>query len=67
MPKPKIRFKASGKDSDVAYIELPDHPGMTPGCVAKTVTLDELVDYIGPRVHLDFDKDNHLIGIEILA
>ncbi len=33
-----------------------------------TVSLDDLMaDYRGPRVHLDFDGSNQLIGVEILA
>jgi hypothetical protein len=38
------------------------------GVVSKTLILDALVlNYKGPRVHLDFNKDGTLIGIEVLA
>jgi hypothetical protein len=35
--------------------------------VSKTVTLNDILDYKGPRVHLDLDKNGTLIGIEILV
>ena len=53
---------------DVAYVSLPDHPGVVPGVVKKTIRLWDLIgDYKGPDLYLDFDKENRLIGIEILA
>lgn len=69
MAKPKIHVKLVGKDSHTAYIALPGFPlRATSGCVARTVALDDLVEnYSGPRVHLDFDKEQRLIGIENLA
>jgi hypothetical protein len=39
-----------------------------PGVVKKSVRLRELIpDYSGPDLNLDFNADNVLIGIEILA
>lgn len=50
-----------------AYVEPPDYDP-TPGIVAKTVCLDDVVDnFKGPRVNLDFSRDGVLIGIEILV
>ena len=46
----------------------PDHPGKgTGGIVEKTVRLRDLMDHKGSDLYLDFDKENRLIGIEILA
>jgi hypothetical protein len=68
MAKGKIELKVSDKDRSVAYISLPDHPGIgKPGVVVKQVRLIDLcTGYKGPDVYLDFDKSNHLVGIEIL-
>jgi len=65
----KIRVRISGRESETAYIKLPGHPKETiTGIVKKTISLDELVDaYRGPRVYFDFDENDLLIGIEILA
>lgn len=68
MAKRKIRVKLHGRDAHTAYIILPGHPeGIVPGCIARAVVLDDLLDYVGPRVHLGLDKDRRLIGIEILV
>lgn len=65
----KIRAKVSGRWSDTAYIALPGHPDKPePGYVSKTLVLYHLIEnYKGPRIHLDFNKEGVLIGIEILA
>lgn len=56
------------KKSETFYIALPDHPEqLTPGVVKKSVSLDDIYDYDGPRVQLDFDDKGRLIGIEILG
>ena len=67
MAKGKIELKISGGDRNVAYISLPNHPGKgAPGVVVKQLRLIDLcADYKGPDVYLDFDKSNHLVGIEI--
>ncbi len=69
MTDSNIRFRPSVDDPDVAYVELPGHPGTNAvGCVARTVGLDEYVEgYNGPQINLDFDARGELIGIEILA
>jgi uncharacterized protein YuzE len=64
----KIELRISRDDADVAYVSLPDHPGEdTGGIVEKTVRLLDLIDYKGPDLYIDFDKENRLIGVEILA
>jgi hypothetical protein len=69
MAEPKIRVKLVGDDAHTAYISLPGHPEEAiPGVVQRTVCLDDLIkNFTGPRVHFDFDKDNRLIGIEVLV
>lgn len=64
----KISLQVSGDDGDVAYLKLATHPGSSPGVVRKTVSLRELLnDYSGPDLNFDFDENNVLIGVEILA
>ena len=55
-------------DEITAYLYLPQHPfKLTPGCVKKTIWLSDLMPgYKGPRIYLDFDAEDVLIGIEIL-
>jgi Protein of unknown function (DUF2283) len=67
--KKKIRVKMKRDDSDTAYIALPGYPDQAQyGIVSKTICLDDVLDgFKGPRVHLDFNKDGLLIGIEILV
>ena len=64
----KIELRIGRGDSDVAYVSLPDHRSKdNHGIVKKTVRLRDLMDHKGPDLYLDFDKENRLIGIEILA
>jgi len=65
----QIRVKMANRDASIAYIALPGNPvQVTAGIVARTVCLDDIIDgFLGPRVHLDFDKSGRLIGIEILV
>ena len=67
--KKKIRVKLTGEESDTAYIALPGYPEQAEyGAVSKTICLDEVLDdFKGPRVHLDFNQNGVLIGIEILV
>jgi len=67
MAKGKIESKIN-KCGDVAYISLPDYPAKgTHGIVEKTIRLHDLYEgYTGADIYFDFDKDNVLIGIEIL-
>ncbi len=69
MKKEKIKLKLSKDDEDVAYVYLPEHPKVTSkGLVKRQVRLFDLIkNYKGPDIYLDFDKNNHLIGIEILS
>lgn len=69
MKEKKIRVKLVGDDAHTAYIALPGYrEGPEFGRVSKTLILDALVPgYKGPRVHLDFNKDGTLIGIELLV
>jgi|LakMenE18May11ns_1017448.scaffolds.fasta_scaffold9487908_2 hypothetical protein len=63
----KIRVKTN-QDSRTAYLKLPGYPEeITPGLVAKSISLDDIYDYEGPRVQLDFNKEGKLIGVEVVA
>jgi hypothetical protein len=63
----KIRARITGRAADTAYIALPGYE-TKPGIVKKMINLDDAIEnYKGPRVHLDFNVDGVLIGIEILA
>jgi hypothetical protein len=67
MEQQKIRVRISGRNAHTAYVALPGHRS-EPGIVATTMSLCKLIEeYKGPRVHLDFNRDGTLIGIEILA
>ena len=69
-PKQKMHLKiAQGGEPDVAYLSLPDHPGRgSAGSVARQVRArDHIENYNGPDLYLDFDKDDVLIGVEILV
>lgn len=52
---------------DVGYIRLQGHSvSLECGIVKKQLRLFDLVgNYEGPDIHLDFDKDNRLIGIDL--
>jgi uncharacterized protein YuzE len=66
--KHPIQLSVSEDDEDVAYLFLPDHPGSgVQKAVARNVRLSSLVDYAGPDIYLDIDKDGRLVGLEILA
>jgi len=62
----KIRMTCEGEDAHTAYVALPGHRSEH-GIVSKTIILNEVLDFKGPHVHLDLDKEGRLIGIEILA
>jgi hypothetical protein len=65
--EPLIRLRMESKHGDTAYVELPGHPNhIVPGCIARSVDLDGLLDYEGPKIYLDLDSSDRLIGIEIL-
>jgi hypothetical protein len=69
MEPKRIELTISADDENVAYVKLPNHPGQgVQGIVAKQLRLRELCgSYNGPDIFLDFDKEDCLIGIEILA
>ena len=48
---------------DAAYIYLVDQ--IRPGGVSKMVPVDPVE--IGGMINLDFDSENHLLGIEVLG
>jgi hypothetical protein len=64
-----IRVSLVGDDARTAYIALPGYPeNVVPGVVSRTLNLTDLVKgYVGPRVHLDFNVEGVLIGIEVLV
>lgn len=65
----KINLKISKDDDEVGYLYLPNHPrdGRS-GISKKQIELSSLIEgYKGPEIILDFDAENTLIGIEILA
>jgi Protein of unknown function (DUF2283) len=68
MANGKFELNVSEGEGDVAYLSLPAHPGRgRSGIVAKQIRLRDLYGaYEGPDVYFDFDKDNQLLGIEIL-
>jgi hypothetical protein len=64
----RIKIKMERPDSDTVYVALPGYPDpIKPGVVRKSVSLDDIFEYRGPRVQLDFDEDGILIGVEIVA
>jgi hypothetical protein len=69
MANGKLEFNVSSQDANVGYLSLPDHPGSPAvGVVVKQLRLLDLCGkYEGPDIYLDFDKDNRLLGIEVLA
>jgi uncharacterized protein YuzE len=72
MANNKMELKISQDEDgegDVAYLSMPDHPGRgIPGVTNKTVRLLDIhPGYKGADIYFDFDKDDKLIGIEILT
>ena len=65
----KIVLKVNKDDESVGYLYLPKHPKVSiNGIVKKTISLSEIIkDYKGIPIYLDFDKDEELIGIEIVG
>ena len=60
-------LRVSPDDSEVAYLQLPGHPGIVKGAVAKNIRLRDLLgDYEGPDLYFDFTKENRLIGVEVI-
>ncbi len=68
MASGNIELEISADDEGVAYLTLPHHPGRgKSGASSKQVRLHDLIKYPGPDIYFDFDKNGHLIGIEILT
>ena len=68
MANGKYEFKLS-ESEEVGYLSMPDHPGdKVLGIVTKQLRLIDLCgDYKGPDIYFDFDKDNRLVGIEMMG
>lgn len=50
-----FELRVSDDDSDVAYLRLPSHPGVSPCRMSRSVRLGDIMgDYEGPDVVLDF-------------
>jgi len=63
-----IRLKISEDDSAVGYIYLENTEDKQERKVSKMIALSDVVnDYRGVPVYLDFNKDGHLMGIEIVG
>lgn len=65
----KKSFILKPSDSnEVAYLQLPRHPGVVKNCVAKSIEV-ELPD--GKKseydITFDYDHDGNLIGIEFIS
>ena len=65
----KIELILSDEDREVGYLYLPKHPrDSVSGIVKNTVPISNLIkDYKGIPIYFDFDKDDELIGIEIVG
>ena len=65
----KIKLVTSKKDKTVGYLYLPNHPqGEVFSVSKKQISLHELMqNYKGPDIIFDFDKNDELIGIEIIG
>lgn len=62
-----IKLKISKGDPKVGYIYLPIEPSQDQQH-ARTIALSDLIEnYQGIPVYLDFNKDNELLGIEIVG
>lgn len=70
MPKKRdlgtFRLKCD-PSQEVAYLYLPDHPGLVPNCVAKTIELS-LPEGLRSKyeINIDYDAEGNLIGIEFI-
>ena len=68
MESGNLWLKKSKDDDNVGYLYLPTFPVKSEGCVAKQISLHELIkNYKGSPIYLDFDKNENLIGIEIVG
>jgi uncharacterized protein YuzE len=69
LKKQNFILKISTDDENVAYLQLPKHPKkLVIGIVKKTISLSEIIEgYKSIPIHLDFDEEGELIGIEIVG
>ena len=71
MNSKKIKLELSKDDNLTGYVYLPNHPSpdiLIVGISKKQIHLHELIkNYKGADIIFDFDKNDVLIGIEILA
>jgi hypothetical protein len=69
MANKTLEFSLSAEDKMAGYLSLPDHPGE--GLLGVTSRQLRLIDlcgaYKGPDIYFDFDKENRLIGIEVIG
>ncbi|MFK7810276.1 MAG: DUF2283 domain-containing protein [Saprospiraceae bacterium] len=66
--KGKILLKVSDDNDQVGYLSLPNHPGPTSSKVVfKQIDLSDIVQYKGPAIYLNLDRDDNIIGIEIVG
>ena len=64
----KFQLNVSADDEEVAYLQLPTHPGSSAGVVKKSVSLSDVLGPCeGPDLVLDFDADGVLIGVEVIG
>ena len=61
------KFELEVTGATTAYLRLPTYPEVRQGRL-RTVTLVDLMgQYQGPYIVFDFDKNNVLVGIEIVG
>ena len=66
--KSKESFLACGKDQGTGYLELDGRKRAVSGIVDRTETIDVLkTNRDDLMINLDFDKDDRLIGIEVVS
>ena len=67
MSESEIKLEKN-EDGDMAYLFLPAHPGKgAPGITTKQISLHSIiVNYQGPEIFLDFDKNGVIIGMEFI-
>ena len=63
----KFELKVVG-DHEIAYLKLPSYPKTRQVKASRSFRLFDCVgQYNGPDVVFDFDQDDVLVGIEVLA
>ncbi len=68
MESGQLWLEKSKDDDNVGYLYLPTFPAKSKGCIAKQISLHKLMkNYKETPIYLDFDKNENLIGIEIVG